>query len=46
MSKAHIGAELAGGEQRFDGGPETQDVDHCAIRDAFQCQNHGNLQKK
>ena len=43
LSKTNISAELAGGEQRLDGGAEAHNVEHCARRETLQCDHHGIL---
>lgn len=46
LYKANISAELAGGEQRLDGGAEAHDVEHGARRETLQCHHHGFLWKQ
>lgn len=42
----NISAQLAGGEERLDGGAKTHNVELGARREALQCDHHGFLLKQ
>lgn len=46
LRKTNISTELAGGEQRLDGGAEAHNVEHGARRETLQCHRHGILWKQ